>query len=195
MSQQNNPKQEPVLSCVNCGYIHKCSDINQKQTNPIILSKQMTPAELADYTNQKQVKPDSLTFGGEDVKQEAELNQPIERMLRFNCPNGCDGNGSFPEMGSDAEWEQAQCQWCFEFGMPAREAINSRTTKLLNEQLTRLEEKFRDSERRSGQGSRPQFSKETETLGEYRSRSKGFKSAMLVALTAIENERKKLTKL
>lgn len=51
------------------------------------------------------------------------LDENIERILRFNCPDGCDGKGSYPEMSSDGEWEQGQCQWCFEFGMPARKAI------------------------------------------------------------------------
>lgn len=56
----------------------------------------------------------------------------IEKIIRFNCPNGCDGNGSYPEMSADGEWEQRQCQWCFEYGMPARDAIQSliRTEKL-----------------------------------------------------------------
>ena len=56
----------------------------------------------------------------------------IEKIIRFNCPMGCDGNGSYPEMGSDGDWEQGQCQWCFEYGMPARDAIQSliRTEKL-----------------------------------------------------------------
>lgn len=56
----------------------------------------------------------------------------IEKIIRFNCPNGCDGNGSYPNMSADGEWEQGQCQWCFEYGMPAREAIQSliRTEKL-----------------------------------------------------------------
>ena len=63
---------------------------------------------------------------------EDELREKIERILRFNCPDGCDGNGSYPEMSADGEWEQGQCQWCFEYGMPARDAIQSliRTEKL-----------------------------------------------------------------
>ena len=63
---------------------------------------------------------------------EDEIRETIERLLRFNCPDGCDGNGSYPETGSDGEWEQGQCQWCFEYGMPARDAIQSiiRTEKL-----------------------------------------------------------------
>ena len=63
---------------------------------------------------------------------EDELREAIEKLLRFNCPDGCDGNGSYPEMSADGEWEQGQCQWCFEYGMPAREAIQSiiRTEKL-----------------------------------------------------------------
>jgi len=69
-----------------------------------------------------------------DTNQASEdgLRETIERLLRFNCPNGCDGNGSYPEMGSDGEWEQGQCQWCFEYGMPARDAIQAliRTEKL-----------------------------------------------------------------
>ena len=60
------------------------------------------------------------------------MDSAIERILRFNCPPGCDGNGSYPEQTADDEWEQGQCQWCFEFGMPARDAIQSliRTEKL-----------------------------------------------------------------
>ena len=56
----------------------------------------------------------------------------IEKIIRFNCPMSCDGNGSYPEMSADGEWEQGQCQWCFEYGMPARDAIQSliRTEKL-----------------------------------------------------------------
>ena len=63
---------------------------------------------------------------------EDEIRETIERLLRFNCPNGCDGNGSYPDMSADGEWEQGQCQWCFEYGMPARDAIQSliRTEKL-----------------------------------------------------------------
>ena len=60
------------------------------------------------------------------------IRETIERLLRFNCPNGCDGNGTYPEMSPDGEWDQGQCQWCFEYGMPARDAIQSliRTEKL-----------------------------------------------------------------
>lgn len=54
-----------------------------------------------------------------------ELPEAIERFLRFNCPNSCDGNGTYTEMDSDGDPEPAQCQWCFEFGMPAREAIKA----------------------------------------------------------------------
>ena len=56
----------------------------------------------------------------------------IEKIIKFNCPMGCDGNGSYPEVSADGEWEQGQCQWCFEYGMPARDAIQSiiRTEKL-----------------------------------------------------------------
>ena len=63
---------------------------------------------------------------------EDELRETIERLLRFNCPNGCDGSGTYPEMSPDGEWEHGQCQWCFEYGMPARDAIQSliRTEKL-----------------------------------------------------------------
>lgn len=62
----------------------------------------------------------------------ANNTEDVERILRFNCPEGCDGKGSYPEMGADGEWEQGQCQWCFEYGMPARDAIQSiiRTEKL-----------------------------------------------------------------
>ena len=61
-----------------------------------------------------------------------ELRETIERLLRFNCPDRCDGYGTVPEMLPDGEWEQGQCQWCFEYGMPARGAIQSliRTEKL-----------------------------------------------------------------
>ena len=69
-----------------------------------------------------------------DTNQASEdkLRETIERLLRFNCPDGCDGNGSYPERSSDGEWEQGQCQWCFEYGMPARDAIQTliRTEKL-----------------------------------------------------------------
>lgn len=61
-----------------------------------------------------------------NVKQE-----DIERILRFNCPSGCDGNGSYPEQTADDEWEQGQCQWCFEYGMPARDAINQQVVQAL----------------------------------------------------------------
>lgn len=73
---------------------------------------------------------------------EDELRETIERLLRFNCPNGCDGNGSYPEMSADGEWEQGQCQWCFEYGMPARDAIQSLISteklKLLDEVRERM---------------------------------------------------------
>lgn len=76
---------------------------------------------------------------GKDTNQasEDELRETIERLLRFNCPNGCDGNGSYPEMSADGEWEQGQCQWCFEYGMPARDAIQS---LIRNEKLKLLAE-------------------------------------------------------
>ena len=63
---------------------------------------------------------------------EDEARETIERLLRFNCPNGCDGNGSCHEMNPDGEWDHSQCQWCFEYGMPTRDAIQSaiRTEKL-----------------------------------------------------------------
>ena len=63
---------------------------------------------------------------------EDELRETIERLLRFNCPMDCDGNGSCHEMNPDGEWDHSQCQWCFEYGMPARDAIQSliRTEKL-----------------------------------------------------------------
>ena len=66
----------------------------------------------------------------------------IERMLRFNCPNGCDGQGSYPDMSADGEWEQGQCQWCFEYGIPARGAIESYVTTRVKEaeRLARIEE-------------------------------------------------------
>ena len=67
-----------------------------------------------------------------NTQELGKLNKTVERLLRFNCPSGCDGNGTYPEMSSDGEWEQGQCQWCFEYGMPARDAIKSliRTEKL-----------------------------------------------------------------
>ena len=60
------------------------------------------------------------------------MDSAIERILRFNCPMDCDGNGSCHEMNPDGEWDHSQCQWCFEYGMPARDAIQSliRTEKL-----------------------------------------------------------------
>ena len=67
--------------------------------------------------------------------RDEQLPEEIERMLRFNCPNGCDGQGSYHEMGSDGEWEQEQCQWCFEFGMPARESL----TTYLDQQIAEAE--------------------------------------------------------
>lgn len=63
-----------------------------------------------------------------ESRQDSELPEAIERILRFNCPNGCDSRGSYPDIGSDGDWEQGQCQWCFEFGMPAREAITANFT-------------------------------------------------------------------
>ena len=59
----------------------------------------------------------------------ANNTEDVERILRFNCPEGCDGKGSYPEMGADGEWEQGQCQWCFEYGMPAREAIQQEANR------------------------------------------------------------------
>ena len=66
------------------------------------------------------------------MSNKAELSELIERVLRFNCPSDCDGRGSYPEQTADEEWEQGQCQWCFEYGMPARDAIGTlvRTEKL-----------------------------------------------------------------
>ena len=78
-----------------------------------------------------------------DCKEPCEMvnsTEDIERILRFNCPNGCDGNGSYPEMSSDGDWEQGQCQWCFEYGMPAREAIQQEANRQKLALLERLEE-------------------------------------------------------
>ena len=89
----------------------------------------MTPEKI------KQLTPDG--YGGDfemtDTNQASEDELAIiEKIIRFNCPMSCDGNGSYPEMSADGEWEQGQCQWCFEYGMPARDAIQSliRTEKL-----------------------------------------------------------------
>lgn len=57
--------------------------------------------------------------------------EELERILKFNCPIGCDGKGSYPEQTADDEWEQGQCQWCFEYGMSARDAISD----LINQQI------------------------------------------------------------
>ena len=51
------------------------------------------------------------------------VDEQIERILRFNCPSSCDGNGTYAEDDGHGNPEPTQCQWCFEFGMPAREAI------------------------------------------------------------------------
>ena len=40
--------------------------------------------------------------------QADELHKQIEHLLRFNCPNGCDGQGSYPEMSAEGE---EMCQW------------------------------------------------------------------------------------
>ena len=93
---------------------------------------------------------------------------------------------------TDDDWGGGGFEECLKSADKILALTNTHTTKLLNEQLDGLEEKFKDSERRSGQGSRPQFSKDTETPGEWRSRTRGFQSGMLVALTAIENERERL---
>ena len=75
---------------------------------------------------------DEVSKADTNQASEDEPRETIERLLMFNCPNGCDGSGTYPEMSSDGEWDQGQCQWCFEYGMPAREAIKSliRTEKL-----------------------------------------------------------------
>ena len=67
-----------------------------------------------------------------DNQASEDEQKAIDKIIRFNCPIGCDGDGSYPEMSADGEWEQGQCQWCFEYGMPAREAIRDiiRTEKL-----------------------------------------------------------------
>jgi len=55
--------------------------------------------------------------------------------------------------------------------------------------LTRLEAELDVSEKRASTGSRPQFSKDTETRGEAYSRTQGFKSALLVAKQKLQSER------
>lgn len=57
--------------------------------------------------------------------EQGDKDEAIEKILRFNCSPSCDGNGSYVEDDGYGNPEQAQCQWCFEFGMPAREAMDT----------------------------------------------------------------------
>lgn len=73
---------------------------------------------------------------------QSNISEAIENILRFNCPIGCNANGSYPEQTADDKWEQGQCQWCFEYGMPAREAIEAYVTARVKEaeRLARIDE-------------------------------------------------------
>ena len=59
------------------------------------------------------------------TEQDKELPDSIERILRFNCPSSCDGYGTYAEDDGSGNPIPYQCQWCYEYGMPAREAITA----------------------------------------------------------------------
>lgn len=64
--------------------------------------------------------------------------------------------------------------------------LSDTVNKVLNEVTREMEQK----EKRSGQGSRPEYSRRNETKGEWHSRIQGFKSGCLSAVSAIERVRK-----
>ena len=101
-------------------------------TNQAIDDTQKAPTRTLSVQHAQHGTATSPIISDTNQASEDEIREMIERLLRFNCPDGCDGNGSYPETGSDGDWEQGQCQWCFEYGMPARDAIQSiiRTEKL-----------------------------------------------------------------
>lgn len=64
-----------------------------------------------------------MTQPAHDDTPEPMTVEQIERILRFNCPASCDGNGTYAEDDGEGNPEPAQCQWCYEYGMPARAAV------------------------------------------------------------------------
>ena len=72
---------------------------------------------------------------------EAKLAQ-VEALLAVAVCPACDGSGGIPHQISDDEWEQQQCQWCFERSAlaPDRTAATQETGTvrpvLVSEQLT-----------------------------------------------------------
>ena len=63
----------------------------------------------------------------------------------------------------------------------ATEVINSELQNLRQELAREVEKALDESYRKSGQGNRSKFSKDTETRGEAYARTQGFKSAILVS--------------
>lgn len=69
----------------------------------------------------------------------SQSDEAIERILRFNCNEGCDGDGVYLELGMDGEWKQKQCEWCYAIGMPARDAIQAHETEARIDELEKLD--------------------------------------------------------
>jgi hypothetical protein len=70
----------------------------------------------------------------------------------------------------------------------AEALITSEKNKLLND----LEDELDNSYRKSGQGSRTQFSKDTETRGEHYARTQGFKSGILTAKKHVDSIKRRI---
>jgi len=74
----------------------------------------------------------------------------------------------------------------------AKQAIEAYIAERIVDELEKVGLAADDSYRRSGQGSRTQWSKQNETRGEAYSRSQGFKSAMLTTRRVVDTRIKEL---
>lgn len=70
-----------------------------------------------------------MTSNPTDTNNE-ELPAALEKIIRFNCPASCDGRGTYAEDDGYGNPEAAQCQWCCDFGIPARKALASRDQQI-----------------------------------------------------------------
>jgi hypothetical protein len=62
----------------------------------------------------------------------SKTNDELEKLKRLYCPGSCDGKGTYVGgVDQDGDPEPAQCQWCFEVGMPLQALITKREQEVL----------------------------------------------------------------
>lgn len=137
-----------------------------------------------------------------DSRHKAYIAEILEK-----CPD-CNGDGFTAEHDSPDNHPngecancpiQVHCERCHANGYFANpQALVEYVDRQNKELVDEIIQSCRESARKSGTGSRPRFSKDTETRGEYYSRLQGFKSAMLVAerhsLEALRSKQDELKK-